>query len=209
MSRVTGLAFLFYFICTSNSFSQRPSIDIELLKPINKNETVFKNKYLELCASSVTALSIGIPAGIAIAGFITHDNKLKKDALYMAGGYVVSAVITHGIKYAVNRKRPFETYSYIVRRDNESRGLSFPSGHTSSAFCIATEVSLRYRKWYIIAPAYLYAGSVAWARMYQGVHYPSDVVIGAIIGTGSAWLSWKVQRWMQKKQDKKRTTQQL
>ena len=209
MSRVTGLAFLFYFICTSNSFSQRPSIDIELLKPINKNETVFKNKYLELCASSVTALSIGIPAGIAIAGFITHDNKLKKDALYMASGYVVSAVITHGIKYAVNRKRPFETYSYIVRRDDESGGLSFPSGHTSAAFTIATEVSLRYRKWYIIAPAYLYAGSVAWARMYQGVHYPSDVVIGAIIGTGSAWLSWKLQRWMQKKQDKKRTTQQL
>ena len=207
MSRVTGLIFLFGSMFTSPVFSQ--NIDIELLKPINKNETVFKNKYLELCASSVTALSIGIPAGIAVAGFITHDNKLKKDALYMAGGYVVSAILTQGIKRAVNRKRPFETYSYIVKRDDESGGLSFPSGHTSAAFCIATQVSLRYRKWYVIGPAYLFAGSVAWARMYQGVHYPSDVLAGAIVGTGSAWLGWKVQKWMQKRQDKKRTTQQL
>ena len=49
------------------------NLDINLLKSINKNETVFKTRYLELNASSVTALSVGIPAGIAIAGFIKHD----------------------------------------------------------------------------------------------------------------------------------------
>ena len=64
-----ALFLLFYFL-----FGQLPvisqNLDINLLKPINKNETNFKNKYLELNASSVTALSIGIPAGIALAGFI-------------------------------------------------------------------------------------------------------------------------------------------
>lgn len=178
--------------------------DIDILKSINKNQTNFKDKYLELNASSVTALSVGIPAGIAIAGFIKHDNKLKRDALYMAGGYLVSAILTQSIKRAADRKRPFETYSFIVKRDDESGGYSFPSGHTSAAFCTATEIALRYRKWYFIAPAYLFAGSVAWARMYQGVHYPSDVLAGAFIGAGSAWLGWKLQRWMEKRHASKK-----
>lgn len=178
--------------------------DIDILKSINKNQTNFKDEYLELNASSVTALSVGIPAGIAIAGFIKHDNKLKRDALYMAGGYLVSAILTQSIKRAADRKRPFETYSFIVKRDDESGGYSFPSGHTSAAFCTATEIALRYRKWYFIAPAYLFAGSVAWARMYQGVHYPSDVLAGAFVGAGSAWLGWKLQRWMEKRHASKK-----
>ncbi|MBL0055826.1 MAG: phosphatase PAP2 family protein [Chitinophagaceae bacterium] len=201
MARVAILLFMHMLVLTSSG--QTPTLDVELLKPINRHETNFKNKYLELNASSVTALSIAVPAGIAITGFITHDNKLKRDALYMAAGYVTSAIITTSVKHLVDRKRPFETYSYIVKRDDESGGLSFPSGHTSAAFELATSVALRYRKWYLIAPSYLFAGSVAWARMYQGVHYPSDVLAGAVVGAGSAWLSWKFQKWMEKRRAKK------
>jgi membrane-associated phospholipid phosphatase len=182
-------------------YSRLPAqnFDINLLKPVNKHETNFKNTYLELNASSVTVLSVGVPAGIAIAGFIKHDKQLQRDALYMAGAFVVNTVITQGTKRIINRQRPFETYPFIIKRDDEPVGLSFPSGHTSTAFCTATSVALRYRKWYFVAPSYLFAGSVAWARMYQGVHYPSDVFAGAVVGAGSAWLGYKVQQWMQKK----------
>jgi undecaprenyl-diphosphatase len=38
--------------------------------------------------------------------------------------------------------------------------------------------------------------------MYQGVHYPSDVLVGALVGAGSAWLSYKVEKWMDKKHKK-------
>lgn len=197
MKTTTGILFFLLalqFECAAQNF------DVTILKPINKTTTGFKDKYLELNASSVTALSIGIPAGIAIAGFINKDNRLKKDALYIGGGYIVSALITQSIKRVVDRKRPFEEYTFIVKRDDESGGLSFPSGHTSAAFCTATSVALRYRKWYFAAPAYLFATSVGWARMYQGVHYPSDVFAGAAVGAGSAWLSWKAQtKWLAKK----------
>lgn len=176
------------------------NFDINLLKPINKNETTFKNKYLELNASSVSALSIGVPAGIAIAGFISNNKQLKEDALYMGGSYIVAATVTQSVKRIINRKRPFETYSFIIKRDDESGGLSFPSGHTSAAFATATSVALRYRKWYFVTPAYVFAGSVAWARMYQGVHYPTDVLAGAFVGTASAWLGCKAQtKWFTKK----------
>ena len=189
--------FLLFFLMAEPAFSQ--NLDINLLKNINKNETAFKNKYLELNASSVIPLSIGIPAGLAIAGFLKKDSKLKRDALYMGGAFIVSSIVTLSVKRIVNRQRPFEKYSFIIKRDDESGGMSFPSGHTSAAFSTATSIALRYRKWYFVAPAYLFAGSVGWARMYQGLHYPSDVLAGAIVGTGSAWLCWKIQGWMDKK----------
>ncbi len=201
-------AFIILCLLFCSLFSNAQNLDINLLKSINKNETTFKNKYLELNASSVSALSVGIPAGIAIAGFIQHDKKLLHDALYMGGAYLISGIITQGTKRIVDRQRPFEKYSFIVKRDDESGGLSFPSGHTSAAFCTATSVALRYHKWYFVAPAYLFATSVAWARMYQGVHYPSDVFAGAVVGAGSAWVGWKVQKWMERKHSsaKQKTT---
>ncbi len=186
----------------ATAFSQ--NADIDLLKSINKNETYFKNKYLELNASSVTFVGIAAPVGMAVAGFIKHDKKLKQDALYTGAAFLFSGLVTQSTKRIVNRKRPFETYSFIVRRDDESGGLSFPSGHTSSAFCTATSLALRYPKWYVIVPSYLFATSVGWARMYQGVHYPSDVLAGAFVGAGSAWLSWKAQKWFSGKKEQKK-----
>jgi membrane-associated phospholipid phosphatase len=197
MNRYSGVILLLFSGLLQNLYAQ--NADIDLLKPINKKETSFKSKYSELNASSVMALSVGIPAGIAIAGFINHNKQLQRDALYMGGAFVVSSIITQTTKRIIDRQRPFEKYSFIIKRDDESGGLSFPSGHTSTAFCTATSVALRYRKWYFVAPSYLFASSVAWARMYQGVHYPSDVFAGAIVGTGSAWLGYKVQRWMERK----------
>ncbi len=185
-----------------HSFSQ--NTDIDILKPINKHETEFKNKYLELNASSVTVVSIAIPAGMAIIGFIKHDKKLQQDALFTGAAFLASSIVTQATKVIVKRQRPFEKYSFIIKRDDEGAGLSFPSGHTSSAFCTATSLSLRYRKWYVIAPAYIFAASVGWARMYQGVHYPSDVVAGALVGTASAWLSYKAQKWIARKKDQKK-----
>ncbi|MGG9970401.1 phosphatase PAP2 family protein [Ferruginibacter sp. SUN002] len=175
------------------------NLDVDILKTINKKETTFKNKYLELCASSVTVMSVGTPVTTLAIGLIRHDKKLQKDALYMFGGYLTSAIITQGTKKVLDRNRPFEEYSFIIKRDDESGGMSFPSGHTSAAFNTAASLCFRYPEWYVIAPSCLYAVSVGWARMYQGVHYPSDVLAGALVGAGSAFLSYKIQKWHDRK----------
>lgn len=196
-------AVLFFSIMLLQVKLSAQNFDINTLQSINKNETAFKNTYFNTNADMVTPLSFGIPTGIAIAGFIKHDKKLQKDALYMAGSYIGSALVTYSIKHIVKRERPYQQYPAIIQRAGAENNASFPSGHTSAAFCTATSVALRYRKWYFVVPSYLFATSVAWARMYQGVHYPSDVFIGAIVGAGSAWLGWKMQKWVKKKHQKK------
>jgi membrane-associated phospholipid phosphatase len=190
---------LFFVFSFCNAFVLSQNFDINLLKSINKNESNFKNEYSHFNSSAVSPLAIGIPAAIAIAGFAKHNKQLQRDALYMGGSFVLTTIITQATKRIVNRQRPFAAYSFIVKREDAEERLSFPSGHTSTAFSTATSVALRYRKWYFVAPAYLFATSVAWARMYQGVHYPSDVFTGAIVGAGSAWLGYKVQLWMEKR----------
>ena len=56
-------------------------------------------------------------------------------------------------------------------------------------------MSIQYKKWYIVAPAFLWASSVGYSRLYLGEHYPTDVFAGATIGIASAYLN----EWLHKK----------
>ncbi len=107
--------------------------------------------------------------------------------------------ITEGIKYAVRRKRPFQDYPDDIVKRNNADGFSFPSGHTSCAFATATALTLSTKKWYVGVPAYTYASLIAYSRMRLGVHYPSDVLGGIIVGIGSSLLTFQVDRWINKK----------
>lgn len=177
--------------------------DINLLKSINQHETTFKNGYLEGAASSTSLLSMAAPASTLLLGYIKKDKALQRDGWFMAGGLVLTGAITYSVKRLVDRPRPFETYAFIVKRDDESGGRSFPSGHTASAFYTATAMSLLYKKWYVTVPAFVYAGSVGWARMYQGVHYPSDVLAGIVIGSATAlFVDWAKHTLEKKKKEK-------
>ena len=191
-----GIVFFVSCCCSFHALAQ--NADINILKSINQSETSFKNNFFKGTAESVTIFNIAAPVSLLTAGIIRHDKQLQKDALYMAGGFVVSSIVTQSMKRIIQRDRPFVTYPFIVKRD-VGGSYSFPSGHTSAAFCTATSLSLIFPKWYVIVPSYLYAATVGYARMYQGVHYPSDVLAGAVVGAGSAWLSYKVEKWMDKK----------
>ncbi len=174
------------------------NIDINLLQSINARETAFKNGFTDVAAGSVYLVNAAAPLTMLTAGIIRHDKKLQLDAAWTAGAYLLSTVITQGTKRIVQRARPYETWPFIIQR-TESGQYSFPSGHTSSAFNTATSLSLLYRKWYVVAPAYLWAVSVGYARMYQGVHYPSDVLAGAVIGAGSAWAAHALRQRLERK----------
>ena len=191
------LKFSFFFFFSLNLFSQNG--DIFLLRKINLNRNKDLDNTFRFISNTAAPLSIASPLTVVATGLITKDKGLVNKGLVMGASAMVSGVLTTGLKYAVNRKRPFVTYPDIDKQ-SKAGSYSFPSGHTSSVFATATSLSLAFPKWYVIAPAYTWASAVAYSRMDLGVHYPTDVLAGAIIGAGSAYLCYKVEKWWRKKQ---------
>jgi membrane-associated phospholipid phosphatase len=172
------------------------NIDIDILRFINSPDELASDGFFRAVSDANIYVTTGVPVTMAVAGLIGHDDELLRNAAVVAAGSVVSIGLTYALKYTVKRDRPFETYPDIVNKTGQpyDKDPSFPSGHTSSAFAAATGLSLSYPEWYVIAPSYLYAGTVAYSRMHLGVHYPSDVLAGAVIGSGCAWLSHYVNK---------------
>ena len=169
------------------------NLDVDLAKSINPRYP--NSGYWKFMSASTYLISGAVPVSLLTAGFIENSPELKRKAYTVFGGIVIEIIISESLKSAINRNRPAQDYPLEIFPYRDMHGRSFPSGHTSMAFATATGLSLQFKKWYLIVPAYLWAGSVGYSRMYLGVHYPTDVLTGAIAGTGSAFLS----RWINQK----------
>ncbi len=167
--------------------------DIDLLYDINRNGTSQTDAAAQFISNSVTPVSIGEPVGMFLYAVIKKDSTVHRRSLVIAASELTAALVSTSLKYAIDRPRPFETYYFIVKK-SDAGSPSFPSGHTSAAFSAAASLSFNFPKWYVIAPSFLWAASVGYSRMELGVHYPTDVLAGALIGTGSAWLAWKLNK---------------
>lgn len=183
-------------IVSFNAFSQ--NVDIDILKNINLNRNKNLDPTFRFITNSAAPISIAFPVIIFSVGAIQKDSSLKRKGLYIGESILVATFISTALKYGVNRTRPFVTYPYL-EKETSGGSPSFPSGHTSDAFATATSLSIAFPKWYVIAPSFLWASAVGYSRMDLGVHYPSDVVAGAVVGAGSAYLCYKVNKWLFKK----------
>lgn len=185
------LLFLLISLSGADSFSQ--GLDIRILRAINSPEPLPSDRFFRFISDSHGYVAAVIPVATGVAGFIRHDELTKRKALEMSEAILVDIGIAQALKYIINRDRPFVRYPDIVRKSGAG-DPSFPSGHTSASFAAATTLSLSYPKWYVIVPSFAWAGTVGYSRLYLGVHYPSDVLGGAIIGSGCAVLSHYVNK---------------
>ncbi|MFN4246788.1 MAG: phosphatase PAP2 family protein [Flavipsychrobacter sp.] len=176
--------------------------DIDLLRNINGTRGSNTDAVMNGITQSTYPLAFATPATQLIVGYIRHDKQTIQNGWQTVSSLGTTVVLAYGLKYAINRSRPYETYKDIVPYHYDT-DPSFPSGHTSIAFANATSLSLQYPKWYVIAPAYLWAGAIGYSRLQLGMHYPSDVLAGAIIGAGSAFIAYKGQQWLLKRKQKK------
>lgn len=193
---------LFFMFFAVSAISQ--NIDIDILRNINLNRNTHLDGFLKHVSNSAGPVAFGLPVVMFGLSYLMKDTLTRKRSLYIGASVLTAVVITNILKYSIDRTRPFETYSFIEKMTGGG-SPSFPSGHTSDAFSLATALSIVYPKWYVVVPAYAWAMTVGYSRMALGVHYPGDVLAGALIGAGSAYLCFKGQQWLQKKQDQKKS----
>lgn len=180
-----------FIILISFHCTQGQGWDIKVLDKINSPANSADGSW-RFVSNTLLPVSIATPVTMLITGIATHDKALRIKSCETGISFVVASGFTEGLKYLIRRPRPFVTYPDLITKKAAGRGYSFPSGHTAAAFATATSLSLSFPKWYVIVPSYLYASVVAFSRMYLGVHYPMDVICGAILGAGTAILTFEV-----------------
>jgi membrane-associated phospholipid phosphatase len=168
---------------------------LSYLQHLSQNRTPGMTTFMQGVSNSTSAIAIGVPVGLLVTSVITKDHDLESKSFYMLESIGVASVLALTLKYTINRPRPSTQDSLIIPASDQG-SPSFPSGHTTEAFALATSLSLAYPKWYIIAPSFLWASTVGYSRMYLGVHYPTDVIAGAILGSASAFLCRKINQWV-------------
>jgi undecaprenyl-diphosphatase len=123
--------------------------------------------------------NIGASLFICLIILLLWLNGERRPAIYLALGLIADAILVYSLKTIIHRPRPYEVLS-IMPLDLVDNFRSLPSGHTSTAFLSATILSKYYCKYTAIF--FVIAASIGFSRVYIGVHYPLDVIVGAITG---------------------------
>lgn len=149
----------------------------DLLMPL---VTLLGDQYVALVISGVTSY-VG-----------RHRARQTGVAMLAASG--TSLVLATVIKRLIGRPRPMVRLMGVHLMGAIPPFESFPSAHAAIAFALAGVLALRYRRWGWVA--LLLAALVGCSRVYMGLHYPSDVVAGAMVGVAVAVIAvaW-VERW--------------
>ena len=126
----------------------------------------------------------GLIIGSYLSGELFHDEQLRKIGLLGAESLIITTVLTYVLKISAGRARPYSGESSLSFHPfaTSSRYHSFPSGHASAAFSVATIIAEHSKKLWVDVLVYSLAGIVAATRVTLDKHYLSDVFIGSALG---------------------------
>ncbi|KIO76186.1 hypothetical protein TH53_16370 [Pedobacter lusitanus] len=156
---------------------------------------LYHTQWLDYFFTYYTLMGDGIISGIAV--LILFFYKKKKAALTLLIAYLSSGIFAQLLKRMFTKPRPslyFEQisfhYTHFVHGITNAHSGSFPSGHTTSAFAMATVLVLFLRNWKISLLCLISAVLVGYSRIYLAQHFLQDVVAGAITGSIFGFFSF-------------------
>lgn len=160
------------------------SIDASLLLYLQEN---VRNPILTKVLVFITTLGNGGFVFILFGALLLVFKKTRKDGILYSLALILNLLLTNLVlKNLFMRPRPYTVIEGLTILINPPHGYSFPSGHTSAAFCLAMILFFINKKASVVA--FLFAVMMGFSRMYTGVHYPTDVLGGAITGVISALI---------------------
>ena len=153
-------------------------------------------------AANDSRLWLAIAAGLAVAGGGTGRRAAVRGTLAIG---VTSALVNLVVKSAWSRQRPDRAGARVPHQRNVRMptSTSFPSGHAASGFAFATAIG-RDRPGLGLALGFL-AAAVGYSRVHTGVHYPGDVVVGALIGSGTGQAVAGLVDWLSSARSRSRS----
>jgi len=181
-------------------YNQLMEINTEIFYFINHG---MQNNFFDLLMPTITNIGtdiflISICIIILLYSIITKNISLKYLAITGIIAIIFADIAIGILKVLINEPRPFITLDNIHLLTNETDPYSFPSGHTGNIFALATALGLRWTfniknksiklAWLLIPLAFI----IGFSRIYIGVHYPFDVVAGAVIGIISGLIAIKI-----------------
>ena len=157
-------------------------VDIMLLQFINKKP---RCKFLDKVMPYITFLGSATFCMMFVVITVMSKNKgIKNLGILASLSVITSGGITHFLKRIKNRIRPYIKFPTLNIKKVGVDDYSFPSGHTTAAFSIGVSVALSFTGLAIVSLAI--ASLVGFSRVYLGVHYPTDVGAGVVVGSLSA-----------------------
>ena len=137
--------------------------------------------FLTMFFRIVTLLGEGGIFWIAVAVILLFFKKTRRSGICIGASLLIGVIVGNGIiKNVVARPRPYDAIAGIESVVSHLSDYSFPSGHSLCCFEAATALAMNRTKWAI--PAYVGAVLVAVSRLFLFVHYPIDVICGALLG---------------------------
>lgn len=177
---------------------QYRTMDTRLFYAINHG---LENGFFDWIMPIATNYETWILPGIALLVYLVYKN--PRQGLLIIGAAVLAVAISDLINHRLlkeffERVRPCNGLPDVHLISGCSGSLSFPSSHAVNSFTIAAVFGFyEKRLWLITAPG---AALIAFSRVYVGVHYPADVVVGAMLGVGFGYLAFRTYRLAVRKQ---------